>query len=325
MDISRYAVGPESYDKLSTYQISQFFERHKRAKRNGFNSHAADILASTVSPTPMQGGSSYTVKADSNRVHKVVQFRYEKLDMKAIEQARQSYPDFIPVCESHSVYGDVFVYVWNLVPGPAFCRVRRQFLAPGMEQQLRRTVQDFAKFFASAWINRPIVEKPLDLFEEYSDIIDQLYQRLPIRFQPKLDEIRRGLPLLFRPSYPVVIQHDDLLENNIHVDEASGHITGIVDWASPIVAPFGVSLGGLETILGVQTSAKWHFHPNHMELRKHFWNTLYEEIGQVSEDDRCSIEIARLFGLFRTYGFDDKLGIINLEAFCVSKSESESI
>jgi hypothetical protein len=64
----------------------------------------------------------------------------------------------------------------------------------------------------------------------------------------------------------VVVQHDDLLENNIYVDEATGHIIGIVDWADAMIAPFGVSLGGLETVLGVQTSSCWHFYPNHVEL-----------------------------------------------------------
>ena len=103
----------------------------------------------------------------------------------------------------------------------------------------------------------------------------------------------------------MVVQHDDLLENNIHVNEATGHITGIVDWADAMNGPFGVSLGGLETVLGVQTSSCWHFHPNHVELREHFWDTFYREIGQISVDDRRSIEVARLFGLFWTHGFEE--------------------
>jgi hypothetical protein len=203
-----------------------------------------------------------------------------------------------------------------------------------MEQRLRQTVQDFARsvdicngyglpadqsrFFASAWINRPAVKQPSGLLDEYSRVLDQISQGLPERFQPKLDEVRQGLLLLFRPDYPVVVQHDDLLENNIHVDEATGHITGIVDWADAMIAPFGVSLGGLETVLGVQTSSCWHFHPNHVELRKHFWDTFYREIGQISADDRRSIEVARLFGLFRTHGFEEgDERIVYLEALCM--------
>lgn len=97
------------------------------------------------------------------------------------------------------------------------------------------------------------------------------------------------------------------------MNEATGHITGVVDWA-----PFGVSLGGLETILGVQTSSSWHFHPNHIELRKYFWDTFYRYIGTISADDRRSIEVARLFGLFRTHGFEEgDARIAYLEALCM--------
>jgi hypothetical protein len=118
----------------------------------------------------------------------------------------------------------------------------------------------------------------------------------------------------------MVVQHDDLLENNIHVDEATGHITGIVDWASAMIAPFGISLGGVETLLGVPTLTSWHLHPSHVDLREHFWDTFYEEIGKISADDRRSIEVARLFGLFRTHSLispgDGEARIAYLEALC---------
>jgi hypothetical protein len=119
----------------------------------------------------------------------------------------------------------------------------------------------------------------------------------------------------------MVVQHDDLLENNIHVDEATSHITSIVNQANAMIAPFRVSLGGLETLLGVQTSTSWHLHPRHVELQEHFWETFYKEIGKVSADDRRSIEVARLFGLFRTHGLNDfgegEARIAYLETLCM--------
>jgi hypothetical protein len=129
-------------------------------------------------------------------------------------------------------------------------------------------------------------------------------QGLPVRFQPKLEEIRQGLPLLFRSDYAIVLNHDDLLEMNIHVDEETGSITGIVDWADAIITPFGTSLEGLETILGVRTASRWYFHPSHNYFRTQFWKTFYEVTGYISDDDRRAIEIGRMFGLLRTYGFD---------------------
>jgi hypothetical protein len=172
------------------------------------------------------------------------------------------------------------------------------------------------------------------LFAHYSRILDKLSQGLPKRFHPKLNEIRQGLPLLFRPGYPIVLNHDDLLDMNIHVDEGTGRITGIVDWADAIFGPFGTSLGGLETLLGVQTLTHWYFHPSHKSLRTQFWETFYEVTGDLSADDRRAIEIGRMFGLFRTHGFnrraerDDAAPLpegdtefVCLEALCLGKAE----
>jgi hypothetical protein len=106
------------------------------------------------------------------------------------------------------------------------------------------------------------------------------------------------------PTVQWVLNHDDLLEMNIHVDEATGHITGIVDWADAKIAPFGTSFWGLQTLLGVQTSSAWLWHPAHDNLRTEFWDTFYGIVGCLSDEDRQTIAIGRLFGLFRTYGFD---------------------
>lgn len=168
------------------------------------------------------------------------------------------------------------------------------------------------------------------LFAHYSKILDQLSLSLPERFQLKLEGLRQDLPLLFRPDYPMVLNHDDLLEMNIHVDENTGCITGIVDWADAMVTPFGTSLGGLEIVLGVQTSSRWLFHPEHNFLRAQFWKTFYDLTGHISDDDKRAIEVGRLFGLFRTYGFDRRPekekalplaeghpDLVCLEAFCL--------
>ena len=144
MDVSRYAAKPEAYDALSAYQIAEFFTKHGLA-RDEIDHFAANLLGSPVSATPVQGATSYTVSGDE--AAQVVQFRRSRLSMKRIEVARQLYGDFVPECKSQGMFGPVHVYVANLVPGPAFCRVRSQFFspAPTMEQCLQQTVQDFAR------------------------------------------------------------------------------------------------------------------------------------------------------------------------------------
>jgi hypothetical protein len=127
-----------------------------------------------------------------------------------------------------------------------------------------------------------------------------------------------------------VVNHDDLLEMNIHVDEDTGRITGIVDWADAKVAPFGTSLGGLETLVGVQTASRWLFHAHHEMLRTRFWETFYDMVGSLGCEDKRAIEVGRLLGLFRTHGFDRRpekenampvgdgdAEFVCLEAFCL--------
>lgn len=95
MDISKYAAGADSYEKLSAFQISQFFNRHDLTTNDDCDRLAADILSCPVTPTPVQGATSYTVAAvDSNQSPKVVQFRSNELDLELIKLARQSYGDF---------------------------------------------------------------------------------------------------------------------------------------------------------------------------------------------------------------------------------------
>lgn len=168
------------------------------------------------------------------------------------------------------------------------------------------------RFFASAWVNRPSVEAPSGLQTEYEAHLDTLILEMPISLHSTINAVRQNLALIFRPNFPAVVQHDDLLENNFHVEEATGHITGVVDWANAKVAPYGISLGGLEIVLGIQTSTGWYFHPSHVRLRQQFWDTFDHEIGAVSDLDRRSMEVARLMGLLRTHGIewkDDMSGV----------------
>jgi len=103
-DISRYAAKPGSYDRLSAFQISKFFKRHESTTKDECNRVAADILKSPVSPTPIQGATSYTVAADSGQIPKVIQFRSLKLNIELVEYARQTYKDFVPDCEYEGMF-----------------------------------------------------------------------------------------------------------------------------------------------------------------------------------------------------------------------------
>jgi hypothetical protein len=88
------------------------------------------------------------------------------------------------------------------------------------------------------------------------------------------------------------------------VNPETGHIVGICDWKDTTIGPFGMSLGGLETMLGIRRTRGWCYHPNQQELRDLFWGSFYDAMGQVSEEQRELIEVARLVGIFLENGFE---------------------
>lgn len=139
-----YAVKAGAYDALSAYQITKFFKEHRLA-RDEADLFASELLGCPVSATPMQGATSYTVSG--TQVAQVVQFRSSQLSLSKIETVGRLYAEFVPRCQFQGMFGSSYVYVADLVPGPAFCRVRNQFfsLSLPMEQRLQQTVQDLAR------------------------------------------------------------------------------------------------------------------------------------------------------------------------------------
>ncbi|KAJ4147143.1 hypothetical protein LMH87_001688 [Akanthomyces muscarius] len=138
----------------------------------------------------------------------------------------------------------------------------------------------------------------------------QLRHALPTPFYLALDTLLTLLPLLpdpFAPSWPLVPNHTDLCENNIHVDVATGKIAGICDWRRAAISPFGMALGWVEIVLGTLTTngdeGFWCFYPAHEEPRARFWTRFCTYRGGLEEKAKRRVETARLVGRFLTAGF----------------------
>ncbi|KAE8319900.1 hypothetical protein BDV41DRAFT_570817 [Aspergillus transmontanensis] len=165
-------------------------------------------------------------------------------------------------------------------------------------------------FFAKSWVNR--LEEPYRSKYSLSDLqgkLDILSQELPSRFTDSIKKILEELPLIFVPTYPLVLTHTDLCEMNIIVDPDRGGITGIVDWDEAKVLPFGMSLWGFQNMLGFMNSTGWHYHENSSRLRSLFWDIFYQNVGVVSSDERRAIQIAERAGLLFRYGFTREDGV----------------
>ena len=138
---------------------------------------------------------------------------------------------------------------------------------------------------------------------EYARKLGILAQSLPPRFASRLRQAHSELSSLFAPTYPLVVTHGDLCEMNIIVDSDNGHVTGIIDWAEGQILPFGISLWGLENVLGSMGRDGWQYREDHQDLRDLFWESFYNAVGQISEADRFTITAAMIIGLFFRYGF----------------------
>ncbi|KIH86874.1 hypothetical protein SPBR_08641 [Sporothrix brasiliensis 5110] len=209
--------------------------------------------------------------------------------MDLLRDIEQAYAGFAPRHQHHDdLAGGVIVYTMNNLGGACI-------------------------FFTSAYYNTPdSMARPdrAQLFSTYSSLLHQLRRGLPRRFHSTLDALIPQVPILFDESWPLVPHHVDLLENNIHVDKITGRMLGICDWRGAEVGPFGISLGGLETMLGVRTTSGdfWRYHPNFEELEHLFWDRLFYYLGGergVSDVDKERIRVARLVGLFLANGFQN--------------------
>ncbi|EHK44204.1 hypothetical protein TRIATDRAFT_87271 [Trichoderma atroviride IMI 206040] len=289
---------------LSRHQISDFFAKTCLTQQQC--DEQAELIAGTpVHAAIVQGGTSYTVVNEQI----AVQFRAKDfmLDIEFLGHVERAYANFMPHHRCAGKLGDLYIYTMNNVGGISMYLARNELLQNDC-QLLQRTLQDYARFFASAWHNTPasmLLPKRETLLEDYSSQLRKLYDGLPMRFRSTLDHLITRLPDLFAEDWPLVPNHIDLLENNIHVDRSTGQIMGICDWKDAEISPFGMSLGGLETMLGIwKMKEGWCYHTNQQTLRAHFWEAFYNSMGDISETQKELVNLARLVGIFLANGFE---------------------
>lgn len=125
---------------------------------------------------------------------------------------------------------------------------------------------------------------------------------LPSRFsQPVLDLVG-SLDPTFK-TLPTVLTHVDFFEMNILVDDSSGHLTGVIDWAEADVLPFGFGLGALENFLGYMNTQGWNYFDQYEELRALFWNAFYADVGEDVKELQGTIHLAARISIVLRHGF----------------------
>ncbi|KAK6332520.1 hypothetical protein TWF730_004183 [Orbilia blumenaviensis] len=323
MEIAQYIPSPASYHAQAAHHITKFFEINELTTQQECDEHAAAIAEQAVSPTAIQGQSSYTVIAADGSI--AVQFRppNQPLDLTSLDSAKTIYGRrFVPACVFCESWRGLFVYTMDALQGDAFAIARQTLYTTENKHILSSTISDYSAFFAASWTNRssppPEVKQ---IYHDYDDRLASLTDTLPPKFYAKLNAARNQLWRIFDRTHPIVLNHPGLSDLNVHIDTTNGRITGVVDWAGALTAPFGISTWGVDIALGVPSVNEWHWHPDHQELRQYFWQTLFSAIGPLSGDEITTIKVGRTVGIFLAFGYckgvpveDDDLKVACLDA-----------
>ncbi|GAM86560.1 hypothetical protein ANO11243_045740 [Dothideomycetidae sp. 11243] len=269
-----------SYCSTSEEQITKFF-LHSSATRQACDARARELGAGhTVVPVNVQGTCSYTVFTGAG-VNSVVQYRLAPL----------SWSDHTSLAKQ--IYG-------SLVPTISF------------QGQIGNDDGDSANqslFHALSWNQcvAPDLARRSRLAETYNRDLRRLLDGLPIRFQPIILKCIASLDDIL--SLPTVLSHQDLGVFNLLVNEHTGCLLGVIDWAEADFLPFGLNLYMLMWITAHLTLEHgWVRHTDYGHLEETFWHTFRQEAKGVTIETLHTIKMARILGVLLYQGFGGRSG-----------------
>lgn len=219
----------------------------------------------------------------------------------------------------------------------------------------REVVGGFAGFVARGWVGASVagempgpgslhkatpaklgrlgVELPTAGLREVAGWVRRRFLELGLQRVP--GERRRGE----RQLLPFTVNHGDVVPGNILVDEDTGRLTGLVDWAEAEVGVWGLCLYGLEFLLGFVSSSSneggeqeqsnsnvgggvawgaegkgasdgekkfsFTYYPEAAESRALFWEEVKRRIGTPFEEPMVkeAADVIRDVGVLLWFGF----------------------
>lgn len=305
--------------------------------RNGLKSDDVEVCSRiirdrytkdcTITPVNGQGGCSYTVVVVVRGRHDkavdvdvVVQFRFIKhAILRAIAQdVRRSFGDLVPDpvwFEEFETRGGVKLQAcaMTVVKGRAFGDLQpcERRLWKSDYTRLRGLMLDMACFFATGW--RAAVKEPYNPARVDGKVGCSIRQRLVL--------LESGLPTFWlrararmtRHAFdsglldclPIALNHGDLLPTNIMVEHQSWRLTGLVDWAEAEYLPFGMTLYGLEHLLGFMGNdhQRFVYYEQANELRNVFWQRLRIELPELADRSKWkAMKLSREIGILLWHG-----------------------
>lgn len=296
-----------------------------------FSNHLQNLYSAypdcRIIPLPNQGGCSYTVIVHFG-LHepRVLQFRLLRhaLSWTLAQDAKKIYGDWAPTplrfdvlaCENRR---KVQTCEMSVLEGVRVCDVRGwreggEVLGERDVVRLEGLLRDLARFMALGW--RAADQKEEEELKSCTSrptgkvgasILDRLRKLERDLPAPRLRRIARESRVAFEQggleSLPIALTHGDFIPSNIMVDEETLVLKGLVDWAEAECLPFGMSLYGIEHLLGLLHGHKFVYFRQADGLRDWFWACLTEEIRELRKESVWqSLQLARVVGILLWHG-----------------------
>lgn len=298
-------------DASTAETITSFFISHGLTEKDRLDcnvSAQALFPNEAIIPAPTQGYCSYTVLVGGSQI---VQFRPRKyqLDPTVITAAKKVFADYAPSIHFVGAMtpSGLLMYTMDKLPGISYKEYRASETDLVAQNQTWNNhvqiVEDFALFLARSWNHRADLPGCGKVGSSITVRLQQLTQELPHRFRPRALSALKQIRHL--DALPWVLTHGDIVPSNIMVNPASGRLTGLVDWAEAEVLPFGLSLYGLEELLGFVAATGWTYCNGSERLRAHFWRKLLAAIPELEGNLQSldALGTARDIGVLLWHGF----------------------
>lgn len=158
--------------------------------------------------------------------------------------------------------------------------------------RLQNLLSDLADFFRVSWksaISDGKTRRADGLVgSTILERLGMLARNLPTaRLRKTASEAKRAVVAGGLDVLPVVLNHGDLIPCNLLIDSGTWRLTGVVDWAESEYLPFGMTMYGVEHLLGSLKRSGHHgrfvYHLEADSLRETFWTRLRLLVSELTQ------------------------------------------
>ncbi|KAK8200195.1 uncharacterized protein BKA78DRAFT_376418 [Phyllosticta capitalensis] len=299
---------------ISAPRLEAFFNAPDTPTRAQCDEHSLSLTGRNYCmATASQGCHSYTLICydqatphtpipDGEAQNQIVQFRLasSELKMDRLASASDVHGPIVPRTQYSGRFGNLLVYTMEAIPGVT----PREIFPESPTMDLRHEIlheqfmKDLALYFANCFKSMqgevtdllPQLERMGKMHERLKKLPESSIAPYCARHVP---EMIKAASIVYDVLQMRTLTHGDLNMTNFLIDPVTYHITGIVDWASAELTPFGLELYVVQLATGYYTAAgkgPFVFYDNHRHLKRVFWNELFELLAKPPHSRRDYVD-----------------------------------